>query len=93
MIIWHPATINFYVNTNAKATCRAHRLQITNNSGAALAAFVGAFHERVSTEKPALVLEGEAASEAVPVSASARLAELRRFPFQGMPGSQSRVGI
>ena len=63
----------FYVNTNALESDLPApiRLQISNNSSAALGQlFVGAFHERVSTEKPALVLEGEAASEAVLVSAS-----------------------
>lgn len=63
----------FYVDTSTLQSDLPAplRLQITNNSSTALGQlFVGAFHERASTEKPALVLEGEAAPEAVLVSAA-----------------------
>jgi len=63
----------FYVDTSALQSDLPGpvRLQITNNSSTALRQlFVGTFHERASTEKPALVLEGESAPEAVAVAAS-----------------------
>lgn len=64
----------FFVDTSGLQTDLPApiRLQITNTGSAALGQlFVGAFHERASTEKPGMVLEGEAAPEATAVSASA----------------------
>jgi len=63
----------FYVDTSTLQSDLPApiRLQITNTSSTALSQlFVGVFHERAGTEKPSLVLEGEAAPEAVPVAAS-----------------------
>lgn len=57
----------FYINTaGLESDLPAPlRLQVTNNSNKSLRQlFVGAFHERASTEKPLLTLEGEYAAEA-----------------------------